>query len=108
MAEHNMHDCGMVYSLRALREIAAAYSSIAIGTADGVIVGPSTATTQRDVIRQSSTIAALLTPLVCNHVAAALETAGVCRKAAIDSAVDRFTLSERAVETHLSITRPSE
>jgi hypothetical protein len=107
MAEHNMHDCGMVYSLRALREIAAAYSSIAIGTADGVIVGPSTATTQRDVIRQSSTIAGLLTPLVCNHVAVRL-AAGICRKAAVESAIDRFNLSERAVENHLAITRPSE
>jgi hypothetical protein len=96
----------MVYSLKTLREIAAAYSSVVIGAGDGVIVGPSTATTQRDVARQSSAIAALLTPLVRNHVAA-LEAAGVCRKAAIDSARDQFTLSERTVENHLAVTQPS-
>jgi hypothetical protein len=97
----------MVYSLKTLREIAAAYSSIAIGAGDGVIVGPSTATTQRDVTRQSSAIAALLTPLVRNHVAA-LEAAGVCRKAAVENAADRFNLVKRAVETHLEVTRRSE
>jgi hypothetical protein len=96
----------MGYSLKTLREIAAAYSSIAIGADDGVIVGPSTATTQRTVVSQSSILAALLTPLVCNYVAT-LKTAGVCRKAAIDSAVDRFNLCERAVKTHWA-TQPSE
>jgi|SRR6516165_2079249 hypothetical protein len=99
--------CDMVYSLKTCSEIAAAYSSVAIGAGDGIIVGPSTVTTQRAVISQSSAIAALLTPLVRNHVGA-LEAAGVCHKAAIDSAVVRFNLSERAVENHLSVTRPSE
>jgi hypothetical protein len=97
----------MVYSLRTCSEIAAAYSSVAVSAGDGIIVGPSTATTQRTVISQSSAIAALLTPLVRDHVMA-MEAAGVCRKAAVESAADRFNIVARVVWGHLKITPPSE
>src|SRR5262245_368291 len=102
----------MAYNnLTTLSRIAEHYSSAAYPLGDLVVIPsatePSTAPRCLSLVRKSSTLAAMLRPLIREHVEELQANSTHCHKSIIGLTADYFRCDPRSIETALQITARS-